>query len=154
MTLVKWNNSGRTGLRNLPDLMENFFGRDLFDMANIASPGGTLPAVNILETKDDFRVEVAAPGMKRDDFKVKLDNNILVISSERSPEQDQTGRNGEEQEYTRREFNYQSFQRSFTLPQTVMGEKIVAKYVDGVLHILIPKKEEAKKKPAREIEVG
>lgn len=153
MTLVKWNKNN-SGLRTLPDLIENIFGRDLFDMANIASPGTTLPAVNIRETKDDFIVEVAAPGMKKDDFKVKVDNNVLVISSEKTHEEDDRGRNGESGDYTRREFSYQSFQRSFTLPQTVMGEKISARYTDGILHILIPKKEEAKQKPAREIQIA
>lgn len=138
----------------MPSLFDDFFTRDLFDWStgNWRSSGATLPAVNIRETNDDFSIEVAAPGMKRDDFKVELDNNILSISSQReehNEEKDQAGN------YTRREFSYQSFQRSFTLPENkVEGEKIVARYADGILQVTVPKKEEAKVKPAKQIAVA
>jgi HSP20 family protein len=138
----------------IPSLMDDFFGRDWLDstLSNWRTTGTTLPAVNVRETNDEFMIEVAAPGMKRDDFKVELDNNVLTISSEREDsmeEKDQSGAN-----YTRREFSYQSFQRSFGLPENkVRGEEIVAKYTDGVLHVTIPKTEEAKVKPAKQIAV-
>jgi len=112
----------------------------------------TLPAVNVRETNDNFIIDVAAPGMKRDEFKVELDNNVLTISSqheEKDEQQDETIN------YTRREFNYQSFQRSFTLPEDkVEGEKISARYLDGILNITVPKKDEAKVKPVKQITIG
>ena len=114
--------------------------------------GATLPAVNVKETNDDFIIEVASPGMKRDDFKVELDNHVLTISSEMEGRHEEKDRNGK---YTRKEFSYQSFQRSFSLPENkVEGGKISAKYTDGILYVTIPKKEDAKVKPARQISVG
>lgn len=138
----------------LPSLFDDFFTRDWLDssLANWRVPGATLPAVNVMETNDDFRIEVAAPGMKRSDFKVELDNNVLTISSQRedsSQEKDESGN------YARREFSYQSFQRSFSLPENkVLGEKISARYVDGILHVTVPKSEDAKVKPAKQIAVA
>jgi HSP20 family protein len=111
----------------------------------------TLPAVNIRETKDSYEVEMAAPGMKKEDFKIELDRNILTISSEKSEEHEEQG---EEEKYSRKEFSYQSFQRSFNLPKEVVDEdKIEARYREGVLHLTIPKREEAKQKPPRKIEI-
>jgi HSP20 family protein len=111
-----------------------------------------LPSVNIAETNDSFNIEVAAPGMKRDDFKVELDNNVLTISSEVENKKEEKDKEGN---YTRKEFSYQSFQRSFALPENkVEGEKIAARYADGILHITVPKKEEAKVKPARKISIS
>jgi HSP20 family protein len=137
----------------IPSLVDDFFGRDWLDstLSNWKTTGTTLPAVNVRETNEEFMIEVAAPGMKRDDFKVELENNVLTISSER---EDSSEEKDQESNFTRREFSYQSFQRSFVLPQDkVMGEKIAAKYMDGVLHITIPKTEEAKTKPAKQIAV-
>jgi len=137
---------------SLPSLLEDFFSRDWADstLAN-RNYGFTLPAVNVRETNDDFLLEVAAPGMKREDFKVELDNNILIISSNR--EENQESVNNES--YTRKEFSYQYFQRSFSLPENkVEGDKISARYVDGILHITVPKKEEAKVKPIKQISIG
>ncbi len=137
----------------IPSLFDDFFMRDWLDgsNANWRTAGTTLPAVNVLETNDEFRIEVAAPGMKRDDFRVELDNNMLTISSEREESQEQKDKHGN---YTRREFSYMAFQRSFALPENkVEGEKISAKYKDGILFITVPKKEEAKVKPAKQIAV-
>jgi HSP20 family protein len=104
--------------------------------------------VNIKETKDGFEVEMAAPGMKKNDFKIELENNMLTISSETTNQNIEN----EGDRYSRREYSYQSFQRSFTLPREVVdSEKINAKYEDGVLKLMIPKKEEAKQKPPRQI---
>ena len=149
MSLVKFRNGN--SFPGVPSLWDSFFGRDLFDYDNSSVTGTTLPAVNIRETQDDYQVEVAAPGMKKSDFKIELDNNLLVISSVKEEKDEQTDKNGN---YTRREFSYQSFRRTFTLPGTVEGEKIKAKYDDGVLRIMIPKKEEAKQKPARQIQIA
>ena len=138
----------------IPSLFDDFFNRDGLDssLANWRVSGATLPAVNVSETADDFKIEVAAPGMKRDDFKVELDNNVLTISSERQDQSDEKDSNGN---YTRREFSYQSFQRSFSLPENkVMGDKISARYADGILYVTVPKSEDAKVKPPRQIAVG
>ena len=139
---------------SIPSLLNDFFMDDWFDSStrNWRSQGATLPSVNVRETNDDFVIEVAAPGMNRDDFKVELDNNILSISAELEDKNETPDQNGN---YNRREFNYQSFQRSFSLPETkVEGTKISAKYKDGILYVAIPKKEEVKIKPARQITVG
>lgn len=149
-TLVR---PGTTLFPSLPSLLEDFFNRDWVDstLAN-SNFSATLPAVNVRETNDNFIIDVAAPGMKRDDFKVELDNNVLTISSHQEEKQDESTETGN---YTRREFNYQSFRRSFTLPENkVEGEKISARYVDGILHINVPKKEEAKVKPIKQIAIG
>jgi HSP20 family protein len=149
-TITTSNNNFLT----LPSLIEDFFSRDWFDssLGGFKSIGASLPAVNILETDEDFRIEVAAPGMKREDFKVELDNNILTISSHREETHEEKS---EKMEYTRREFNYTSFQRNFALPENkVEGEKITARYADGILYVTVPKKEEAKVKPAKRIAIS
>ncbi len=111
-----------------------------------------MPAVNIMENDNEFQVEVAAPGMKKDDFKIELDNNVLVISSEREHKEEEKDEKGN---YCRREFRYASFRRSFTLPEgKVNVDKINAKYTDGVLQIHLPKREEVKPKPLRSINIG
>lgn len=138
----------------IPSLLDDFFSKDWLDssLANWRTSGATLPAVNVRETNDDFMIEVAAPGLKRDDFKVELDNNVLTISSQREDTLDEKDKGGN---YTRCEFSYQAFQRSFSLPESkVEGDKISARYQDGILHVTIPKKEEAKLKPAKQIKVG
>src|SRR3954463_57271 len=137
MTLTKRNGNL---LNSFPALFDDFFNRDLFNwgQANSSDTNTTIPAVNIKETNDNYEVEVAAPGMTRKDFKVELDGNILTIRSERSDEK----QDREEDNYTRREFSYQSFLRTFNLPKEVVdADKIQARYSDGVLHLLIPKKE-------------
>lgn len=148
-SLVK-NNGGL--FPAIPSLLDDFFKRDWLDstMADWRAWGSTLPALNVQETDDSLVIEVAAPGMKRDDFKVELDNNVLTISSKREDShEEKDGR------YTRREFSYQSFQRSFSLPEKeVRADKIKAKYVDGILRITVPKAENAKRGPAKQIAVG
>jgi len=149
-TLVRQNG---TLFPSLPSLLEDFFNRDWAD-STLADRNNwaTLPAVNVMETNDNFIIDVAAPGMKRDEFKVELDNGVLTISSQLEEKQEQQG---QATNYTRREFNYQSFQRSFTLPENkVEGEKISARYADGILHITVPKKDEAKVKPVKQITIG
>jgi HSP20 family protein len=136
----------------VPFLLDDFFGRDWLDptMADWRTSGSTLPAVNVHETNDNYMIEVAAPGMKRDDFKIELENDVLTISSQREDSHEEKDSN-----YTRREFSYQSFQRSFSLPQNrVKGDEIKAKYVDGLLRITVPKTEDVKVKPAKQIAVA
>jgi HSP20 family protein len=138
----------------LPGLIEDFFNSDLNDSSVFNWKGfdATIPAVNIVENNDAYKIEVAAPGMKRENFKIEFENNILTIAShlENKVEESDDNKN-----FTRREFSYKSFQRTFSLPENkVEGEKIFAKYVDGILHITIPKREEAKVKPARQITVS
>ena len=149
MTLMKRNGNL---LNSFPTLFDDIFNRDLFNwgQSNSSDTNTTIPAVNIKETNDNYEVEVAAPGMTRKDFKVELDGNILTIRSEKSDEKQE----GEEGNYTRKEFSYQSFLRTFNLLKDVVdSDKIQAKYSDGVLHLLIPKKEEAKQRPPRLIQI-
>ncbi len=136
-------------------LFPRFFG-DLFDKefadwanSNFSVTNTTLPAVNIKETNDDFEVTMAVPGISKKDFKINLKDNILTISSEKKEENEKKDEN-----YTRREYSYQSFSRSFTLPKNVVDDdKITAKYENGELHLKIPKKEEVKTKKALQIEI-
>ena len=141
-TLVKTNG-------NFPTLFGNVFGKDfneLFAPANLTHYG--VPAVNIVEGESGFRLEVAAPGLKKEDFKINLENNVLSISAQKEQKNEETT-----EKYTRKEFSFNSFRRSFTLPNTIDGEKIAATYTDGVLNVELPKKEEAKKTP-RLIEIA
>lgn len=109
----------------------------------------SVPAVNIAEDENKFEIEFAVPGLSKSDFSVNLENNVLTVKSEREDDKQETTSN-----YTRKEFSYSAFQRSFTLPDSVDGEKVRAEYKDGILSIEIPKKEEAKVKPPREIEIA
>lgn len=130
--------------------IDNLFGNDLptLMMSNF-NTGMTLPKVNIRETADSFFVDMAVPGMKKDDFTIDLDNQILSISSERSDESENN-----QEHYTRREYGYASFKRTFTLPESIEEAKIKATYSDGILSVHLPKKEEAKQKPPRTITIS
>lgn len=150
MTLLKRNGNL---LNQLPVLFDDFINRDTFNwgLSNFSNSNTTIPAVNIKETNESYHVEVAAPGMLKSDFKVELEGNLLTISSEKRDEKEEV----EGEKYTRREFSYQAFQRSFTLPKEVVDvDKIQAKYKDGMLQLLIPKKEEAKQKAPRLIQIS
>jgi HSP20 family protein len=109
----------------------------------------SLPAVNIHENSKEFNLEFAAPGFKKEDFKVGIDENILTISAGKQEE-----KNEETKRYTRKEFSYNSFSRSFTLPGNVSAEKIDAKYINGILKLSVPKLEETKALPKKEIKVA
>lgn len=111
--------------------------------------GISLPKVNIKETEDAYFVEMAVPGLKKSDFHINLDNQLLSISTEVKVDNEQ-----KEENYTRREFGYSSFKRSFTLPETIDDTKIDASYKDGILSIKLPKKEEARRKPSRAIKIS
>jgi HSP20 family protein len=111
--------------------------------------GVSIPAVNVNEDENQFNIEVAAPGMDKKDFKLDLNHNVLTISSEKMEKKEDDNK-----KFTRREFRYSSFNRSFTLPNSVNEEGIKASYKEGILNISIPKKEEAKEKGPKHIEIG
>ena len=151
MSIVKTNN-GRVSEYSLPTILDDFFKRDAFNWgSNFANSGTSLPAVNIKETAENFEVEMAAPGMQKKDFKIELEGHTLTISSEKKDSHQQK----EGESFNRKEFSYQSFYRKFHLPQNVVdADKIKAKYENGLLQLEIPKRDEAKQKPARLIEIS
>ena len=108
----------------------------------------TVPAVNITENNNDYQVSLAVPGMKKDDFKIDVDGNMLTISCEKEESKEE-----KDKKFTRKEYNYSSFSRSFSLPDGVSQDKIEARYEDGVLKLTLPRKEEAKKPSAKQIAV-
>jgi HSP20 family protein len=134
-------------------LFDDFFANDgrAWGINNFSATNTTLPAVNIKETAETFEVEMAAPGMNKEDFKIELDGNQLTISSEKQMMDEE--KDGDR--YTRKEFSYQSFQRVFQLPKEVVdAENIQARYENGVLHLVVPKREEAKQRPPRMIQIA
>lgn len=147
MALVKRNSDNF-----LPSFFDNFLSRDWMDWtnSNFSNTNTTLPAVNVQDTENEFVIEVAAPGLSKDDFKISLNHTQLTISSEKKEE-----KQSKEGNYSRKEFSYQSFQRSFELPVNIVeGDKITANYKEGILYIHVPKKDEVKPKPSRTIEIS
>lgn len=136
---------------SLPSLMSDFFDYDKFfgNRWFERETNNSLPAVNIKENSKEFEIEFAAPGFNKNDFKINIEANVLTISAEKKEE-----KNEETSRFTRKEFTYNRFSRSFTLPQTVNVENIDAKYTDGILKLQIPKKEEAKKELKKEIKIS
>ncbi len=134
-----------------PALFDDFFKpwNEWFDNDNnLWNRMNRVPSVNITENKDEYNVSLAVPGMKKDDFKIDVDGNMLTISCEKDETKEE-----KDKKYTRKEYSYSSFSRSFTLPDEVNREKIDASYGDGVLKISLPRKEEAKKSAAKQIAV-
>jgi HSP20 family protein len=145
MSLIKFNSGTKESniTRGFNDIFESMF-QDSFMSDRMMSK---VPPVNISETEDHYHIEMAAPGLTKDDFKIKLDRNLLTVSVE------QQKHNGEEnRQYNKREFSYSSFVRSFALPETADDSGIEATYHDGILNIAVAKKEEAKQ-VIREIEI-
>ncbi len=134
---------------NMPSLVDDFFGRDFMDNLFSERTGINVPAVNLAENNDEYRIEVAAPGLEKNDFKIDLDNNVLTISSEKEIKDEQ-----KDEKFMRCEFNYSKFSRSYTLPESANAEKIKANHKDGILYVRIPKKEEAKQKPPKQIDIS
>lgn len=128
-------------------IFDDFFGNSLTDFM-----GGdfslTQPSVNVIETHDHFRIEVAAPGLGRADFDLQIENNHLKIKAKKEQNDE-----AKEDRFVRREFNYTAFTRSFRLPKSVDGENISARYNNGVLTVELPKKEEVKGSPVKRIEI-
>ena len=129
---------------NFLRFFDDFFTREWYDRSSgnhTSSTNSTIPAVNILENNDSYIVEMAAPGMTKNDFQIQLEDNLLTITSEHKDDYPL----GDGERWLRREFSYQSFQRSFQLNHKVVDDsKIKATYENGMLRLLIPKKEEAK----------
>ncbi len=147
MTLLKRTNS----FPFFPSFMEDEFNRDVFHWPSNQMKQ-SVPAVNVHETEKAFTIEVAAPGVKKEDFKITLDQNIITISSK---QENKTEEKDEKKYYTRREFSYSSFSRSFTLPDKLVDlDKIEAKHENGILHIVLPKKEAVVQKGNRLIDVN
>jgi HSP20 family protein len=149
MTLVRTNHGVPTYHWNneLSNLMNRFFNDE---MMNEACYSGSKPAVNIRELENSFEMELVVPGMKKEDFIIKFENERLEISAEH------VAGNGEENDkYTRREFVKKSFKRSFRVAEKIIdGDGISARYEDGILNVTLPKREEAKPKPAKEIKIS
>lgn len=147
MATVKSNKNGNV----LPSLLSDFFDNDKFFNTPWFNKdfSQTLPAVNVKENGKEFGVEFAAPGFKKSDFKINVDQDQLTISAEKEDEKNESN-----ERYTRKEFSYNSFSRSFTLPQNVNTDNIDAKYHDGILKLSIPKKEVTKALPKKEIKVA
>ncbi|MBK8090394.1 MAG: Hsp20/alpha crystallin family protein [Chitinophagaceae bacterium] len=127
----------------LPTVFDDFFKpwNEWFDNGgSLMGRMMTVPAVNIVEDKNDYKVSLAVPGMKKDDFNIDVEGNMLTISSEKEESKEE-----KDEKYNRKEYSYSSFSRSFTLPEEVNKEKIEAKYEDGVLKLMLPKKDEVKK---------
>ncbi|WP_299439792.1 Hsp20/alpha crystallin family protein [uncultured Aquimarina sp.] len=134
----------------LPFIFDDIFNTDWFGgISNDHKIGFNTPAVNVKENDNDFVIELAAPGLVKEDFKIELDNDVLTISSETSNDASE-----EKDNYTRKEFSYSTFKRSFTLPDTVNSVEILASYNSGILSVKLPKKEEAKVQPKRSIEIS
>ena len=145
MKLVKFNPFTPVSFNHFDRVFDDFF------KANRPNYQGfnQKPLVNVVESADDFKLEVAAPGLKREDFKVSIEKDQLLISAK--VEQHTEDNNGK---YSRREFNYGTFQRSFYLPETVEADAIVANYENGILSVTLPKKEEEKEKGPRMVEIA
>ena len=139
MSIVKFSNT-------LPTWFDQFIDNDKLGWFN-----HTVPSVNIKETDKEFMLELAVPGMKKDDFKIELHKDVLTISSEQKEEKDTKQ---DKEGYTRREFSYHSFARSFTLPENIDTKKIEAKYDNGILSLKLPKADEAKVNPRKQISIS
>ena len=135
--------------RSFPGIWNDIFTKDFMPELFENDSFKNVPAVNIVEDNDGYTIEVAAPGLNKKDFNIVLENNQLTISSEKEDKNE-----NQDEKIVRREFRYNSFCRTFTLPETVEGDKIRAKHNDGILYVNIPKKEIAKIKPARQIQIA
>jgi len=134
----------------VPSVFNDFFKpwNEWFDNGGLMNRFNEVPSVNIVEQKDAYNVSLAAPGLKKGDFNIDIDGNMLTISCEKEENKEE-----KEKKFTRREYNYTSFSRSFTLPEEINREKIEASYTDGVLHIVLPRREDNKKVSAKHIAV-
>lgn len=143
MSLVKWRKND--WFPSIPSMVDSFFGDDFF---NTWREPLNMPAVNVKETDKTFNLEVAAPGLQKDDFKIEVDKGLLTISVEKEESKEE-----KDDQFTRREFSYRSFKRSFWLPEEVSAEKIAARYEGGVLTVELPKAK-ITAKPVKTIKVA
>lgn len=135
----------------MPSVFDNFFKpwNEWYDSDGFFNRTIKVPAVNITEEKEGFMVSLAVPGMKKSDFKIDVDGNMLTISSEKEETKEEKGK-----KFNRKEYNFSSFSRSFSLPDEVNKEKIDARYEDGILKISLPRNESVKKTTAKQITVN
>jgi len=133
----------------LPNVLDDIFGADWWSESLNSTLISTRPGVNIVETDQEYLVELAAPGLAKKDFKIDLNKNVLTISSEKEEVNEEKKEN-----FIRREFSYNSFKRSFTLPDTVNADKIKAEHDNGILTVHIPRKPEAVEKGPRQISIS
>ncbi len=140
MTLVKFTNGPRNGVLKSPytDIFNSLFNPEPYASKSLVS---RVPAVNVSESENAFHIELAAPGLKKDDFKINVEERQLSISADKKQEEQE---NADVKKYNRKEFNYNSFSRTFTLPESADQANIQAEYTDGILYITVAKKEEAK----------
>lgn len=145
MSLIKYDPFAP--VRSLTNVVDEFFNRGIGELIGY-DHAFSVPSVNVVEKPDSFTIEVAAPGLEKGDFKVSVENGCLVISAKKEKKEEV-----KDGKYTRREFNYTSFSRSFTLPETVNFENVHGNYENGVLRVQLPKKEVAQVEDARVIEI-
>lgn len=148
MSLVRWNNN--RFYPNFSNFVDKFFDNN---WEHTKQRKASTPSVNILKDEASFTLEVAAPGLKKEDFKLDLHENILTVSAKKESQNTAEDKN-EKGNYTRKEFSYTSFERSFTLPDSVEQEDIQANYEDGILNILLPKKEDIQENKSRQITIS
>ncbi|MGM0530911.1 MAG: Hsp20/alpha crystallin family protein [Bacteroidota bacterium] len=132
---------------SLTGLLDDAFASDLPNFFG-SMRGVNVPAVNVVENENNYTIEVAAPGLNKKDFNVSVDDGVLTISSEKEQSDEE-----ERGDYKRREFCYTSFKRSFNLPTNVDAENIKAKHKNGVLYVIMPKKETAEKPEKKAIDI-
>ena len=144
--LVRRNRNDLT--KPLRSIMSDLFDNDRFLEGEFYN-GTSIPAVNVKETEDNFEIELAVPGMKKDDFKIEVENGVLSISGEKEEKQEE-----KKEQYTRQEFSYSSFSRSFTLPDNVDEDNIKANYKEGVLGLQLAKKEVVNAQPVKAIDIN
>lgn len=148
MTLIHYRkpdayrSNGHTGLRTFDEIVEELFNRDAY-----CSDNSFIPAANIYESKEDYRIELAVPGLKRNQIKVTLDDNVLKIHASTPPEEKK------EESFSNFEFDYSNFERSFSIPDTIEREKISAKYHDGILQVILPKRADQIRKGPKDIDI-
>ncbi len=126
---------------------DEFFNRNIADVLG-SDLTLNVPSVNVIETDHAYKMEVAAPGLEKEDFEIKVDKGYLVVAAKKEKQEEV-----KDGKYTRREFNYTSFSRNFTLPETVKAENITAQYTNGVLTLVLPKNEAAQIETAKMIEI-
>ncbi len=149
MSLLKRNNGALLpSFSSLPSLWSDIFDDRIFNVG-VPEVSGFMPAVNIKETKNDFQLEVSAPGFSKNDFKVKVEDDVMTISADKKEEKEEKN-----ERYTRREFYHNTFSRSFTLPSSVKIDKVEAHYENGILQLQIPKKEESKATLVKEVAIS
>lgn len=137
--------------RYVPAYWDDFFNDSFFHRTGNGHSNGTLPSVNVSEDENSFMIEMAVPGMSRKDIQIKVEDDLLIISSEKEEKNEDKG--SKNRRYMRREFNYMRFSRTFELPESVNQEKIKARHEDGVLKVELPKKEESVEKAPKQIEI-